>query len=86
MRKMSVLLCLIGALAVYFGSPSSAKADYYGGFWYGLFGLYGPYYDCNGSRCYMGPPYTYERHNGHLRRVPGLYYYPPYSGYNAHGW
>ena len=55
--------------------PSRYYADYgwfWGGWPYGPDGGYGPFYDCNGSRCYIGPP---------GRRHYGQYYYGPTGGY-----
>ena len=39
--------------------PTRYYSDYglfYGGWLYGSSGGYGPFADCNGSRCYIGPP------------------------------
>src|SRR5271165_5553144 len=80
MRKLMIALLLTIAAATFFPAPKVATAYYYsdGGF----YGGYGPYYDCNGYRCYIGPPYIRRRYHGHYYRVPGLYYYGPYGGYS----
>jgi hypothetical protein len=61
--------------------PTRYYSDY-GWFWgswsYGPYGGYGPFADCNGSRCYVGPPLEGRRHFGQ-------YYYGPTGGYYR-GW
>jgi len=60
--------------------PSRYYADYgwfSGGWPYGPDGGYGPFSDCNGTRCYIGRP---------GRRHYGQYYYGPTGGYYRGGW
>ena len=55
--------------------PSRYYSDYWNyGFWSG----YGPFADCNGGRCYIGPPF---QRGPHGRRQYGQYYYGPTGGY-----
>jgi hypothetical protein len=85
MRKLVIMFCLAAAALIYVGASTTAHAYYYYND-YGFFNNgYGPYYDCNGQRCYIGPPYTYRRHHGRYYRVPGQYFYGPTGGY-FHGY
>ena len=62
--------------------PTRYYSDYgwFSGSWpYGWYGGYGPFADCNGSRCYIGPPPDGGR------RHFGQYYYGPTGGYYR-GW
>lgn len=80
MRKLVIMFCLAAAALIYVAASTTAHAYYYND--YGFFNNgYGPYYDCNGQRCYIGPPYTYRRHHGRYYRVPDQYYYGPTGGY-----
>jgi hypothetical protein len=66
--------------------PSRYYSDYglfYGGWLYGPSGGYGPFADCNGSRCYIGPP---PGDGPYGRRRYGQYYYGPTGGYYRDGW
>jgi hypothetical protein len=45
------------------------------------FSAYGPFYDCAGSRCYIGPP---TERDARGRRHYGQYFYGSGGGYN-HG-
>ncbi len=58
--------------------PSRYYSDYrlFGELWTG----YGPFYDCNGGRCYIGPPSPDGRHRY------GQYYYGSTGGYYRDGW
>jgi hypothetical protein len=85
MRKLAIMLCLTAFAMICVAASTTAEAYYYNDYWPGFFSGYGPYYDCNGYRCYIGPPYTYRRYRGRYYASPGLYYYPPYSGYSR-GW
>lgn len=61
--------------------PTRYYSDYgwFGGSWpYGWYGGYGPFADCNGARCYKGPPPDGRRHFGQ-------YYYGWTGGYYR-GW
>jgi len=84
MRKLVVTLSLVAAALIAEGSFTAAHAQYYSD--YGLFSSYGPYYDCNGQRCYIGPPYTWQKRHGRYYRVPGQYYYPAGNGWFGPGW
>lgn len=79
MHRLVITLCLTAATLLYVASATTAQAYYYGDYW--GFGSYGPYADCNGQRCYVGPPYTYRRNHGRYYAVPGIYYYGPTGGY-----
>ena len=61
--------------------PSRYYSDYrlFGELWTG----YGPFYDCNGGRCYVGPPSPDGRS---ARRHFGQYYYGSTGGYYRGGW
>jgi hypothetical protein len=60
-------------------APAQRSSSYY---WdYGWFTGYGPFLDCGGGRCYVGP--VYQR--GPRGRQFGQYYYGPTGGY-YHGW
>ena len=83
MRKLVSTFCLAAITLIYAANFATAEARYYGD--YGIFSAFGPYYDCNGQRCYIGPPYTWEKRHGRYYRVPGRYYYPASSGF-APGW
>ncbi len=85
MRKLVIMFCLAAAALTYVATATTAQAYYYSDFGFGFYGSYGPYYDCNGFRCYIGPPYTYRRYHGRYYRVPGRYYYGQGGGY-FHGW
>ena len=66
--------------------PTRYYSDYglfYGGWLYGSSGGYGPFADCNGSRCYVGPPPAYGSSG---RRHYGQYYYGVSGGYYRDGW
>ena len=85
MRKLLMILCLVAAGLLSVAASTTAQAQYYIDGFYG-YGGYGPFYDCgNGTRCYIGPPYTYWRHYGRYYRVPGQYYFGAGGGY-YHRW
>jgi hypothetical protein len=66
--------------------PTRYYSDYgwfYGGWDYGPVGGYGPFADCNGTRCYVGPPSDYGPYG---RRRFGQYYYGVSGGYYRGGW
>jgi|HubBroStandDraft_5_1064220.scaffolds.fasta_scaffold1132980_1 hypothetical protein len=84
MRKLVITFCLAAAALMYVAASTTAQAAYYYGDYWG-FGGYGPFQDCNGQRCYIGPPYTYRHYHGHYYAVPGVYYYGQGGGY-YHVW
>ena len=84
MRKLVITLALLAATLIYAAGPTTAHAEYYSD--YGIFSRYGPYYDCNGQRCYIGPPYAWQKHGKRYYRVPGQYYYPAGGGWFGPGW
>jgi hypothetical protein len=66
--------------------PARYYSDYglfFGGWGYGPSGGYGPFADCNGSRCYIGPP---SGDGSYGRRRYGQYYYGLSGGYYRDGW
>jgi hypothetical protein len=82
MRKLVITLFLTITAVIYAATATVAQPYYSDN---QLFSGFGPYADCNGQRCYVGPPYTYRRYHGHYYRVPGVYYYGANGGY-FHGW
>jgi len=62
--------------------PSHYYVDWWWWDWWPAPGNgYGPYAECDGGRCYIGPPYTNEGR----RREYGQYYYGWKGGY-SHDW
>ena len=84
MRKQLIMLWLAAATLICASASASAQTYYSNGYWFGG-GWYGPYRDCNGSRCYLGPPYVYRRYQGRRVYVPTPYYYG-YGGGYYHGY
>jgi hypothetical protein len=69
--------------------PARYYSDYglfFGGWGYGSLGGYGPFADCNGSRCYIGPPASADVGYTKVRRHYGQYYYGISGGYYRDGW
>jgi len=89
MRKLLIALCLLATAPIYTAAfaadlavvprvhavqPTHGPAHYYADLLPYAVAGYGPFADCNGGRCYIGPPnVTYRR--------PGQYYYGGYGGY-----
>ena len=80
MRKLVVTLSLAAAGLIYAASVN-AQPYYNDGYWIWWLNGFGPYYDCSGHRCYIGPPYSYRRHRGPNYYGPRQYYYGPNGGY-----
>ena len=84
MHKRLITLSLLAVALIYSAVATTAHAGYYSD--YGIFSGHGPYYDCNGQRCYIGPPYNWQKRGKHYHRVPGQYYYPAGGGWFGPGW
>lgn len=64
--------------------PQGSYPHYYADYWWftSWFSSYGPFYDCAGSRCYIGPP---TERDARGRRHYGQYFYGSGGGYDR-GW
>lgn len=75
MRKLVFTLCIAASTLICAAASASADGRYYAD--YGITSAYGPFYDCNGQRCYTSAPYVWEKHHGRYYRVQGQFYHPP---------